>query len=360
MNTVDEINCLVKRASPDFLDRLKNLVTSPLSINRAFFPVFRKKFDPHSDRRLDKAYDFYNDIWPEIRKRQLGVDKLPDEEQKALDELHNVPVSLLENGGNTKGLQGMYSRFWHDPLMLLQGLTEKIYLDPKDKDMDRNFVHELRHYLARRMKDDESTIDRLNKTYGFKGTNDIYYGLWPSMANEEMYTTNAEHQFRIYKSLYDKLGRKPTAKDYFDHLKNYNDEKLYADERLEPVGYDEWVYPKYLEDPNERNWDASQLRKALMEKMDKAGIPENFEYSAGQKLPSWFDMLPDDAKSLMKGVKPGKRLKMVPRLDIESKAIRDWRDKWMERAREFKDDMMSVAKNSKPSNGGAASGRSVA
>lgn len=185
-----------------------------------------------SKEDFQQAYDFMSDIAPAIRMRQLGVDKLPENEARAFEDLKKVPVHWSNKLG--KGIGGQHnSRVGAGELILLNdGTTEGSWrADPGI------LVHELRHALERRVPSKKKDTDFLDKIYRFLGV-DIdpkkpgYSARW---GGEEMYTTNKQHQFRIYQSLANHLKRKPTAAEYFEHVDSIPDLDLFNDYRRAPL-----------------------------------------------------------------------------------------------------------------------------
>lgn len=188
-----------------------------------------------SKENFQQAYDFMSDIAPAIRMRQLGVDKLPENEARAFEDLKKVPVHWSSK--LNKSTVGQHnSRVGDGELILLNdGTTEgSLRANPS------TLVHELRHALERRVPSKKQDTDFLDKIYRFLGV-DIapdkpgYSARW---GGEEMFTTNKQHQFRIYQSLANHLKRKPTAAEYFKHVDSIPDVYMFNDYRRVPLnGY---------------------------------------------------------------------------------------------------------------------------
>ena len=193
----------------------------------------RPKYDIRTDPKFSRAYSFYRDIAPAIRMKELGVDKLPEEERRAFDELQYIPVvQNAERDDGPSNAAAWYDKAaprlertdWLDDINWIGHLLG--HYDPSGEKVSLtsgataiNLVHELRHALAKRVS--LGNHGHLNNIYGFLGNN-----IKPELGNkgmeysnkfglEELFTTNKEHQFRIYEDLYDKLGRPPTAEEYF-------------------------------------------------------------------------------------------------------------------------------------------------
>lgn len=168
---------------------------------KAMTPPPLKAFNPAD---FQSAYDFYRDVAPAIRMRELGVKALPENERKAFEELGRIPVRYTRDLPDGVGARHHYGNGGADEYILLsEGATQ------------RDLVHELRHALARRVG--SGSIDKLDRVWKFRSGNIApkkpgYSDRW---RDEEMLTTNKEHQFMTYSKLRDRLKRKPTADEYF-------------------------------------------------------------------------------------------------------------------------------------------------
>ena len=279
MKAIDQINLLVKSA----------------------------QWNPKTDPSFSRAYDFYRDIAPVIRRRELGVDKLPEDEEEAFRQILDVPVSRSGDLGD--GINGQYSPGMFGLSSLLgkihNGLRfgEEIELGPDAG--PGSLVHELRHALARRVPLGDS--DKLNDVYGFKGVNiapgfgflggNIYSA---ALGDEEMFTTNKEHQFQVYNSLYDKLGRKPTADEYFsaaDKIENSDWRTL--------NGYESQAnkerYGSAYRGPSP-DYDKSDEKKRTEEFISKNKVPNTFTVRPGVETPTWFSALDTGLRSSLEDV----------------------------------------------------------
>lgn len=290
------------------------------------------------------VYDFYSDIAPEIRKRQLGVDKLPKNEEKAFRDLGGVPVRLVDNIEEDPGWVGVHSY-----------PNESIRIKRRDPDLSsdgnleqRTLVHELRHALERRIPSRKSDMDNLDKIWGFRGV-DIspnrpgYSDRW---GEEEMATTNKEHQFNEYQALRYKLGRKPTAKEYFDYVESLDGPAALYNRKIVVNGYqniaDKAIGTKYNAEKG--------LEKRLEDvrrKMNAASMPSKFIYTNGNTVPKWFSMMPQYIKDDMtdgKGHFYGSGL-FYPRNVIEmgEKAIFD-NAPFEDRLEDYKKGLMEISR----------------
>lgn len=242
MRIIDEVNELVKMAG--YLTTLKDKgVEIAKNVGNAALPYFYPSKQVFNKKDYGRAYSFYEDIAPEIRKRELGVDTLPENEQKAFRDILDVPVLFKDK--MREGTTGHYvpknerrlsarnyliDLIYSSPQVYDEmknrhpGLEQELELNnpyfgrehigirPNDKNIESTLVHELRHALESRLKNGNTA--ELDKLYRFSD-----FGL----PMDEMLTTNKEHQFRIYNGLWNKLGRKPTANEYFHAVENDKD-----------------------------------------------------------------------------------------------------------------------------------------
>lgn len=192
MRALDYINTIVKIANDRFL-----------SVREAFPSV----------------YQFYRDIVPEIRKRQLGLSELPEGELKAFDELLNmkfrhVPIS------KDNGSPGYYPSAWKRFVPFVNERNDYLELDKHGP--SEIAAHEMRHALETRIPTDKEAQKKLDGFYGYNRKS-IKPGIWGRIysffaGNEEAATTNKEHQFALYEKLWRRLNRAPTASEYFDYV----------------------------------------------------------------------------------------------------------------------------------------------
>lgn len=188
---------------------------------------------------FEQAYQFYRDVAPEMRRRELGVDRLPDDEINAFKSLQNIPVDMVESlPDGVSGRHNYKSSF----LSWLPGVRKEFIEIDKNmagKDIAKTLVHELRHALARRLKTDRGVFDKLDSQWKFRGhdiSGDSRYNR--NYGDEEMATTNKEHQFIIYRDLWSKLGRPPTPDEYFSKVDEMGDDGSWMDSRAIKVnGY---------------------------------------------------------------------------------------------------------------------------
>lgn len=322
-----------------------------------------QRYDYRKDPRFARAYSFYRDVAPAIRMRELGVDKLPEEEARAFKQLEDVPVTL----SSLKQFDGRYSTSpgWDtrsptwmrfiDPLGSVLGWrNEQVYIDTSvpDKDYSRVLVHELRHALARRMKIGD--VEKLNGIYGFLDA-DIcpeLEGYSKRKGAEEMFTTNKEHQFEIYDKLYDELGRPPTAAEYLkavddgDYLhqtfsKDVNGYEFYANEYRENSG--NALIPKY---------EGSDSERKAEDYIRKNNVPERYIAEKGAPAPSWTQMMHPSVRSHMEDIISGKkngRFNVSPAQEIRYKSRLDYYDKANEQLdKKRKDAMKNISRVTNP------------
>lgn len=211
------------------------------------------------DEAFGRVYDFYRDIAPGIRMKQLGVEKLPDNEQKAFDQLSEIPVMWSnrlqdDRWGEYHPANGSGQR----DFVLLNG-KKKSEIKPNV------LAHELRHALEKRMPSDKKSTDFLQDIFGYIGV-DIAPknpGYAERNAGEEMFTTNKEHQFRVYNQLRDSLKRAPTAQEYFDYVKGMKQSDLYNNHRKRWVNGYQQIADEVMKALVPRR--VEQFRKGLME-----------------------------------------------------------------------------------------------
>lgn len=294
---------------------LKGTVASPL------------EYDIRTDPKYARAYSFYRDIAPAIRMRELGVDKLPENERKAFEEVSRIPVEFSSKppkedpkavGWYSQSTPPRYSSgdFLSkiDVLGHLLGFyrngPEKIHL-VRGTDA-RDLVHEMRHALARRLNLGNNEL--IDKTYGFKGVNirgtgdnkaDIDYSRrW---GDEEQYTTNKEHQFDIYNTLYKELGRAPTPEEYF---KASAEERRINQTFSTPTnGYE--YYANLARSPNGSGiyfprFYGTDKEREIGDMLSRENVPFRFVMGPGDAIPSWARMLDNDTQERMRQMSTGK------------------------------------------------------
>lgn len=231
MRIVSEINAMVKGAEGGKAAR--SSARFPAQANGAAISAVPAKFDRG---KFQNVYDFYNDIAPAIRMRELGVEKLPDEEADAFASLSSIPVEI---GKLPKGVGGRHVR-------TDDGLGSKKIILSDDKSISdftsrATLAHELRHALARKMRPGRGSEGFLNRIFGFLGKgvdiNPRNPGYQSRLAAEELFTTNKEHQYRAYENLRNKLGRKPTAEEYFSHIDRMPEYELFNNRKTEINSY---------------------------------------------------------------------------------------------------------------------------
>lgn len=221
------------------------------------------------------AYDFYKDIAPAIRMRQLGVSKLPENEQAAFNRLGSVPVAWVKElprevaGRHYNNAPGM-----GEYIALREGNKK----DGTPYATPRVLVHELRHALERSIPTNKKDTDFLNRIFGFIGVdiNPDRPGYSKVMSREEMLTTNKEHQFRVYERLRNKLGRPPKPDEYFKYIDEIPLSELYNDNRWTPVNKYQEIADKALRAIMRRTrnaWGRQDYIKALKEISSNRNIP---------------------------------------------------------------------------------------
>ena len=287
-------------------------------------------------KEYPEVYDFYKDIAPAIRKRQLGVDELPPEERKAFEEVLDVP---LDYEPFLYGQNGYYSGWrqwlpkWFLPRMMLPNDHVNI-AKPADKyqksDAPRIVAHELRHALERRIPTAKGQYDKLNKVWGFRGV-DIM-PLVPmyskALGEEEMATTNKEHQFEMYRELRGLLGRAPSAEEYFKYVKGLDRSQLEAKRG--------WHHQNYYQiEADRKRW--MDEKKEMEEDVDK--IPFSYTHKGGTPFPSWIDFAPH-VRSRLEDVKDDSQIEVLPRND-------EWDGRKADDAERYRDAMMNISKATK-------------
>ena len=192
-----------------------------------------RKFDP---REFKSVYDFYKDIAPAIRMRELGVKELDPNEMSAFRSLESIPVEWGILPDDTNGR--------HVPTPDLKG-SKKIIIsnssEISDKEARSILAHELRHALAKKLGNDPTSSSKLNGLFGFLGI-DIKPsrpGYSDSMGDEEMFTTMKQHQYKMYERLRDSIGHAPTADEYFSYIDSMKPSDLYNERKAPVNGYQE-------------------------------------------------------------------------------------------------------------------------
>lgn len=202
---------------------------------------------PRPARRLtgneshEDAYRFHEDIVPEIRKREVGSDKLSARDAYALSGLRDITVRYLP--------ESLWNELTNRRIgFAVRGIPfirrESISVKPGAKNA---LPHELKHIVySRGMRSTKDSMARLQREYGFSNNKalDGIYEDWPepsrsAMLEEEMRTTNTELQFKVYSDLKKRLGRNPNSNEYFKYIDDMDDKDVIK-LRNEPLnGYDE-------------------------------------------------------------------------------------------------------------------------
>jgi len=283
--------------------------------------IGHKRYDPgYKDLKTEfpVVYDFYRDIAPYIRMRELGVDKLPENEEKAFREILDVPVVYNDSerfpGHYAPWREFLGTRFSkYNPIRYIfprdhVSLSRKTSLQRKNYDA----AHEYRHALERRIGLSEEAKRALNDVYGFRGANIMgqnapgWFGRLYSMilGDEEMATTNVEHQIDEYMKLRQKMERegkgKPSGKEFLDHIDGMGTYLAQENRRNTLNGY---------QDVADREIDLKN-RKDYWNVMENA--PYSFEYEGGSRFPSWIDFAPH-TKDVLRNVRTGEKVKFNPR-----------------------------------------------
>jgi len=198
--------------------------------------------------RYPRVYEFYNNIFPEIRRRQLGVKRLPQKELEALKNMMNIEVGNLESDVR----DGRYIP-WYIPFY---GNSVDVNKNISNYDQQLALAHELRHYLQFNgipsASKDLDSVYHLPRMY----SGDLLYN-----KSLELGTTNTQHQFSIFNNMARRLGRAPTAKEYFDEIGNYDDSQLKERRRNIVNGYQEEADKSIF---RAKALDAEAYRRALM------------------------------------------------------------------------------------------------
>lgn len=200
-------------------------------------PKPRPAKNPYNENH-ENTYRFYEDIVPEIRKRELGVDKLSDRDGYALSDTRNVIVKtgLPDGSTNIKGYC-QYGIPW---------ISRPIIYDSTGGKNPGILPHELKHHVASKgLKLTDDSYNRLQNEYEFVNNPKMneFYALLPQnirddMLAEEMRTTNTELQFQVYSDLMKKLGRNPTAEEYFKYIDDMPDGDVVKLRKHYVNGYD--------------------------------------------------------------------------------------------------------------------------
>lgn len=247
---LNEINALVKSAAAVFSKKPRRVAKTsvrpdqtpsnhPGIRQQAATPAVYQK--PHAPLKVfnkedfQSVYDFYRDVAPAIRMRELGVSSLPKTDLDVFNNLSNIPVSFGDIGDRS----GV-----HRETADGKGSKEIILSDTRNKSdaaARSALAHELRHALARKFGNNERSSGKLNRILGFLGV-DISPkkpGYAARYGNEEMFTTIKEHQYREYEKLRNMLKRAPTAAEYFEHIDKLQPSQLYNNRKSPVNGYQE-------------------------------------------------------------------------------------------------------------------------
>lgn len=203
-------------------------------------PKPRPAKNPYNENH-ENTYRFYEDIVPEIRKRELGVDKLSDRDGYALSDTRNVIVKagLPDGATNIKG----YCEYG------IPWISRPIIYDSTGGKNPGILPHELKHHVASKgLKLTDDSYNRLQNEYEFVNNPKMseFYALLPQnirddMLAEEMRTTNTELQFQVYSDLMKKLGRNPTAEEYFKYIDDMPDGDVVKLRKHYVNGYDAYA-----------------------------------------------------------------------------------------------------------------------
>lgn len=218
-----------------------------------------KNFDK---KDFSDAYDFWRDIAPFIKAREIGERYIPFRFQKVFSKLPSTPVVYEKLDEGTAGQAVADKNSPTRQRIELQNIPGVA--------TNRTLGHEFRHVYERlmeRMGDGFSrkSKDILQKVYGFDGV-DIKPespGYTEKWGPEEMFTTNKEHQIIAYQNLKRAIGRKPTASEYFNYVKNLTVDELVKMRRRAVNEYQHKADKNITEEAMRRNIEL--YRKALME-----------------------------------------------------------------------------------------------
>lgn len=307
-------------------------------VKRALFGLFEDS--PKDDPMYKGVYSFYRDILPEIRKRELGVDVLPKEEQEAFASIPDVPVRYVKL---RDGIAGNWNNWLWDPTMLLRGHANEIWLNPEYKDAS-TLAHELRHYLQEKIK--SRSLDALDNQYKYRGV-DIHPNTYawydprhwlPYDEETELETTNVEHQFGIYESLMKQLGREPSAEEFFKKV-DEDPVGIYVNERMKPLN-------RYEEIANDNNkdyvsWESSPQRSALVKRLAEEEVPETADFVTGSEEPSWAKWLAPSQLKELNAFPKGTTLEVMPTKAIEM----DMKDRWQKTNPQFQKNVQDFQKS---------------
>lgn len=279
MNALLQINDLVKRASSSLPNNASNKssvnattpVATPVVTIKNMAPL--KNFDKANF--LD-AYNFWNDIAPNIRLKEIGGDFLPYKEMSIFGLLPKTPVSYAKLRAGVAG----------DTIKSNDSRTgRKVRLSNKPGVAQQHtLVHELRHVYEKLLErigktHQKKSKDILQKVYGFEGV-DISpgdEGYSDRMGEEELFTTNKQHQFLAYQDLARSLKKKPTSKQYFDYIMKLPIEELIRMRKRPVSGYQQHADKQMSDETIRKNIEL--YRKALME-VSKLGIGAEGSYGA--------------------------------------------------------------------------------
>lgn len=286
MNVLSEINLIVKSAAL-FKKRAPD---SNVSVVRPAAPV--KNPAPAPARKVDVAetpnkntlppqldksefqevYDFYNDVVPAIKARELGKADIPFSVKGTLGDLLGTHVSygqLKKNVGAATRKDSSVKNGWR---IILNSTT-----NPSKEQRKSDLSHELRHVFERLMEGKGLRLpgksrELLQKVYRFEGKDwrPNNPGYWKTWGPEEMFTTNREHQLRAYLQLRQKVGRKPTAPEYFKFIKELPAEELVKMRKRLVNGYQTDVDKTISDDEIRKGIEL--YRKALMDVANVRGL----------------------------------------------------------------------------------------
>ena len=274
MKIIDEINSMVKSAGSSIASGLGSVEKKPSGPNpsarrggsspdRSVITVQNHGSLKNFDKKdFSDAYDFWREIAPFIKSREIGERYLPFRFLKVFQKLPSTPVVYKRLDGRTSGQAVEDEKSPTRQRIELQNIPGVA--------TQSTLGHELRHVYERlmeRMGDGFSrkSKDILQKVYGFEGV-DIkpespgYSEKW---GPEEMFTTNKEHQILAYQDLKRSIGRKPTASEYFNYIKNRSVDELVKMRMRIVNAYQQKADKNITEEDIRRNIEL--YRKALME-----------------------------------------------------------------------------------------------
>lgn len=205
-----------------------------------------KGWEGKAPSAIEVVDNFYRDILPELRRRELGVDVLPRREMEMIRRAIKVPII----GAQSADIYGAYDP-GKDRIELRFGNNEyengkwKRYIETPKGKIISTLAHERMHALENYRNGGVSPYNKsipdavikrpeygkryakLEKAYGFIGTGaleDFFAGRYPRVVREEMATTNVQRQILRYSKLCGILGRFASPQEYLNFNANMSDE----------------------------------------------------------------------------------------------------------------------------------------